>query len=102
MSEYSLAHPAKYKSKANPTRPRLGLLPILRSLVSSPFSVSCKASHSVLNMSSISRAYAEVFNSSCILIGHEDVFLEIRKYHQQDLMDDEVLVSLHKSSDAPV
>ncbi|KAF8536145.1 hypothetical protein BDD12DRAFT_808003 [Trichophaea hybrida] len=43
-------------------------------------------------MSSIPRLYGKIFNFSGISIGYGDVFPEIRKYHQQDLMGDEVLV----------
>ena len=54
-------------------------------------------------LSSVSRFYAETFNFSGISIGcGDDAFPEIRKHHQQDLMGDEVLVSLRKFSDAPV
>ena len=52
-------------------------------------------------MSSISRFYAEIFNLSGISIGYGDAFPEIRKYHKQGLMG-EVLVSLHKFSNAPI
>ena len=48
-------------------------------------------------MSSIPRFYiCGNLNFSGISIGHGDVFPEIRGYHQQDLMDDEVLVRLQK------
>ena len=54
-------------------------------------------------MSSIPRFYAEIVNPSGISIRYGDVFPEIHKYHEQNLMDDEfVLASLHKFCDAPV
>ena len=40
--------------------------------------------------------YAEIFNFPGISIGNGDVFPEIPKYRQQNLMGDEVLVSIHR------
>ena len=45
-------------------------------------------------MSSISRLYAEIFNFPGISTGYGGAFPETHKYHQQDLMGDEVLVTV--------
>ena len=107
MTEYSLTYLTKYKGQRKihifvPKSPS-GFLFKFPNLQYLHHSVSLEKHHfSVLNMSSISRFYAEIFNFSGISIGYGGAFPEIRKYHHQDLMGDEVLVSLHEFSDAPV
>lgn len=53
-------------------------------------------------MSTADTFYAEIFNYSGISIGFGNVFPELRTYHHQHLDSDELLVSLHAFSDAPV
>ena len=50
----------------------------------------------------MSSFYAEIFNHSGVAIGFSDVFPELRKYHHQELLDDEVVISLRGFTEAPV
>jgi len=50
----------------------------------------------------MSSFYAEILNHSGVSIGFGDVFQELRKYHHQELLDDEVAISLRGFTEAPV